>query len=218
MVQAGHMSEDIQVEGEVRLATVERAPHPGDMSDKPTRAESAYEALERLPDNVVGEIIAGELYVSPRPRMRHGRAAGRIFKRLMPFDEEPGQAGPGGWVFVVEQQLHLSGDVLVPDLSGWRRERLPEIPDVVGITLAPDWLCEVLSPSTEALDRKRKMAVYARERVGHVWLVDPRQRTLEVYRLENGAWKQLGVHTGDVTVHAEPFEVLPFELGSLWEY
>jgi len=217
MAQAGHMSENVQVEGEVRVATTGTGPHPEDMSDKPSRPESAYEALERLPENVVGEIIAGELYVSPRPRMRHGRAAGRLFKRLGPFDEEPGQAGPGGWVLLPEPELHLGGEVLVPDIAGWRRERLPEIPDVVGCTVAPDWLCEVLSPSTEALDRNRKMAVYARERIGHVWLVDPRSRTLEVYRLEEGAWRKLGVHTGEVTVHAEPFEVLPVELGSLWE-
>ena len=217
MVQAGHMSENVQVEGEVRVATTGTGPHPEDMSDKPSRPESAYEALERLPENVVGEIIAGELYVSPRPRTRHGWAAFQLGYELGSLTRGPGRGGPGGWVFLPEQELHFDGDVLVPDLSGWRRERLPEIPDVVGITIAPDWLCEVLSPSTEALDRNRKMAVYARERIGHVWLVDPRSRTLEVYRLEEGAWKKLGVHTGEVTVHAEPFEVLPVELGSLWE-
>ncbi|MFP2908070.1 Uma2 family endonuclease [Pyxidicoccus sp. 3LFB2] len=188
------------------------------MSDKPSRPESAYEALERLPPNVVGEIIDGELYVSPRPRMVHGRAAFRLGKRLMPFDDEPGQEGPGGWVFIPEPELHLGGDVLVPDLAGWRRERMPEMPDVVGVELAPDWLCEVLSPSTEKLDRARKMAVYAREGVKHLWLADPRPQTLEVYRLEGGNWLLLGTHTGDAAVHAEPFDALPFNLGSLWQF
>ncbi|QSQ22630.1 Uma2 family endonuclease [Pyxidicoccus parkwayensis] len=181
------------------------------------RPESVYEELERLPPNVVGEIIDGELYVSPRPRTIHGRAAFRLGKRLMPFDEEPGQEGPGGWVFIPEPELHLGGDVLVPDLAGWRRERMPEMPDVVGVELAPDWLCEVLSPSTEKLDRARKMAVYAREGVRHLWLADPRPQTVEVYRLEGSRWLLLATHAGNATVRAEPFEAIPVNLSSLWE-
>lgn len=210
------MSEDIQVEGAERLATRYAGPHPEDMSDKP-RPEGLYEELERLPPNVVGEIIGGELYVSPRPRTVHGRAAFRLGKSLGPFDEEPGQEGPGGWLLIPEPELHLGGDVLVPDLAGWRRERMPEMPDVVGVELAPDWLCEVLSPSTEKLDRARKMAVYAREGVKHLWLVDPRPQTLEVYRLEGTRWLLLATHAGDATVHAEPFEALPLRLASFWQ-
>nr|AYM52748.1 hypothetical protein [Archangium disciforme] len=119
-------------------------------------------------------------------------------------------------MFLQEPELHLDSDVLVPDLAGWRRERMPEVPDVVGIELVPDWLCEVLSPSTEKLDRARKMAVYAREGVRHLWLVDPRPQTLEVYRLEDGRWLLLGTHAGNNQVHAEPFEALPMDLSSLW--
>jgi Uma2 family endonuclease len=211
------MSEDIQVEEAERLARRYAEPHPEGMGDKPSRREIAYEALERLPSNVVGEIIDGELYVSPRPRMIHGRATFRLGKQLMPFDEEPGLEGPGGWIFISEPELHLGEDVLVPDLAGWRRERMPELPDVVGVEQAPDWLCEVLSPSTEKLDRARKMAVYAREGVRHLWLADPRPQTLEVYRLEGGKWLLLSTHTGDAVVHAEPFDALPFKLGSLWQ-
>jgi Uma2 family endonuclease len=212
------MSEDILVEGEGRLATRCAEPHPEDMSDKPSRPESVYEALGRLPPNVVGEIIDGELYVSPGPRLVHSLTASRLYRRLGPFDDqEKGGASPGGWLFLFEPRLHLRGDVLEPDLAGWRRERMPELPDVVGAELAPDWLCEVLSPSTEALDRNRKMAVYAREGVKHVWLVDPRPQTLEVYRLETGSWLLLGRHTGDAVVHAEPFDALPLQLGSLWQ-
>ncbi len=211
------MSEDVQVEGEERLATRYAAPHPEGMSDKPSRRDIAYEALERLPPNVVGEIIDGELHVSPRPRMIHGRASFLLGKRLMPFDDEPGQEGPGGWLFIAEPELHLGEDVLVPDLAGWRRERMPVMPDVVGVELAPDWLCEVLSPSTEKLDRARKMAVYAREGVKHLWLADPRLQTLEVYRLEGTSWLLLATHSGDAVVHAEPFDVLPLKLASLWQ-
>jgi Uma2 family endonuclease len=218
MVHAGHMSEDILVEGEGRLATRYAEPHPEDMSDKPSRPESVYEALERLPPHVVGEILGGELYVSPGPRLVHSLATSRLYRRLGPFDEqERGGTNPGGWLFLFEPRLHLSGDVLEPDLAGWRRERMPELPDTVGLELSPDWVCEVLSPSTEALDRNRKMAVYAREGVRHLWLVDPRPQTLEVYRLESGSWLLLGTHTGNAEVHAEPFDALPLKLTSLWQ-
>ncbi|ATB50908.1 Uma2 family endonuclease [Corallococcus macrosporus] len=186
------------------------------MGDEPP-PEQIYEALERLPLNVVGEIIDGELHVSPRPGTLHGRAAIRLGQQLAPFDPELGAEGPGGWVILPKPELHLGCNVLVPDLSGWRRERMPEIPDVVGVELAPDWLCEVLSPSTAALDRSRKMTHYAREGVNHLWLVDPRIQLLEIYRREGERWQRLGAHTGDATVHAEPFEAQKLNLGSLWQ-
>ncbi|KFA91986.1 Uma2 family endonuclease [Archangium violaceum] len=185
------------------------------MSDERSRRDELYAELEKLPPNVVGEIVGGELYASPRPASPHARAASRLGGELMgPFDR--GRGGPGGWVILDEPELHLGEDVLVPDLAGWRRERMPEMPHTVGFTLAPDWACEVLSPSTARLDRARKMVVYAREGVRHFWLVDPLLQTLEVYRLENGRWSLLGTHAGGVTVHAEPFEALALELGALW--
>lgn len=110
----------------------------------------------------------------------------------------------------------MNQDVLVPDIAGWRRERMPEMPDTVGFTLAPDWLCEVLSPSTAALDRGRKLRVYAREGVKHVWLVDPEVQVLEVYRLEGWRWLLLDTYVGAASVRAEPFEALSLELGALW--
>jgi len=198
------------------VAAIEGNPHAGDMNDAPSRRDVLYAELERLPPNVVGEIIGGELYVSPRPAIRHARASTRLGGELGgPFDR--GRGGPGGWVLLDAPELRLDQDVLVPDLAGWRRERMPELPDVVGVTLAPDWVCEVLSPSTAALDRARKMAVYAREGVRHLWLVDPAPRTLEVYRLEQGGWRVLPTHVDNDRVRAEPFEALALELGALWE-
>jgi Uma2 family endonuclease len=208
------MSEDIQVQGEERLATVGSRPHPEGMGDKPEPG-SVYEARERLPEHVVSEIIGGELYVSPRPTLSHSEAAYRLGVLLGPY--ALGREGLGGWRIFTEPELHLGADILIPDLGGWRRERMPRRPRVVGVTLAPDWICEILSPSTEKLDRGQKMAVYAREGVKHLWLVSPRTQSLEVYRLEDGSWAKLGMHTGDAVVHAEPFEALPLELALLWE-
>jgi len=211
------MSEHIHGQWEGQVAATGAGLHPGDMSDKPPRREATYEDLERVPPNFVGEIVGGELHVSPRPRTMHARAAFRLGGALGPFDRNPGGGEPGGWVLLSEPELHLGGEALVPDLAGWRRERLPELPDAAALTLAPDWVCEVLSPSTEALDRVRKMGSYAREGVKHLWLVDPRSQVLEVYRLEGGRWSRLGAHLGHATVHVEPFDALALELSALWE-
>ncbi|RKH40822.1 Uma2 family endonuclease [Corallococcus sp. AB049A] len=181
-----------------------------------TRKPATYADLEALPSNQVGEIVNGELYASPRPANPHASAAWHLGGELYgPF--ERGRGGPGGWLILSEPELHLGKDVLVPDLAGWRRERLSKLSKVVGIQMAPDWLCEVLSPSTSRLDRVRKLPIYAREGVKHVWLVDPREHMLEVYRLEGGHYLLLGAYGDAETVHAEPFEALPLELKVLWE-
>src|SRR5206468_11525374 len=132
---------------------------------------ATYQDLLALPEHVVGEIIGGELIVSPRPGPRHAVAASVLGGELVP-PYHSGRGGPGGWWILFEPELHLGDDVLVPDLAGWRRERMPAVPDVPFFTLAPDCLCEVTSPATRALDRVRKMPIYARERVGHLWLLD----------------------------------------------
>ncbi|MFL5354162.1 Uma2 family endonuclease [Archangium sp.] len=180
-----------------------------------SKRRATYEDLETVPPNCVGEIVDGELYVSPRPASPHFRAASRLGMLLGgPFDL--GEGGPGGWLIVDEPELHLGDDALVPDLAGWRQERMPEMPHTAAVTLAPDWVCEVVSPVTEALDRDKKMAAYAREGVSYVWLVEPLQRSLEVFRLEGRHWISQGHWRGDVTVQAEPFSVLSLKLTLLW--
>jgi Uma2 family endonuclease len=181
-----------------------------------TRAPVTYADLEALPAHVVGEILHGELVVSPRPAPKHARACSRLSMRLgPPFDL--GDGGPGGWGILFEPELHLGADVVVPDLAGWRRERLPSLPEIAWFELAPDWVCEVLSPSTARHDRAQKLAIYARERVAHAWLVDPLARTLEVLRLVGEAgWLIAGVHGGDAVVRAEPFAAIELDLLSLW--
>jgi Uma2 family endonuclease len=172
--------------------------------------------LEALPENVVGEIIDRELFVSPRPASPHAMATSRLGALLLSrFDL--GEPGPGGWFILDEPELHLGEDVLVPDLGGWRRQRMPVFPRTAAFALPPDWVCEVLSPSTKVLDWKLKLPVYAREGVSHVWLVNPEQRTLEVLRLEEGRYTQLALHEGTSIVRAEPFEALAVELALLWE-
>jgi Uma2 family endonuclease len=165
---------------------------------------------------MVAEIIDGELVTSPRPATPHARAASRLGMELGgPFDR--GKGGPGGWLILDEPELHLHDDVLVPDIAGWRRERMPELPETAALDLPPDWLCEVLSPGTQGRDRVEKMAAYAREGVPWVWLVDPSARTLEVFHLEGGKWVvRLGAR-GDTAVRAEPFESFELELAALWE-
>jgi Uma2 family endonuclease len=131
-----------------------------------------------------------------------------------PFDR--GRDGPGGWFVLDEPELHLGEDVLVPDVAGWRRERMPRVPRTAAFTLAPDWVCEVLSPSTMAWDRAAKLPVYAREGVRHVWLVDPEARTLEVFRLAGELYTLLVTHAGPARVRAEPFDAIELELALLW--
>jgi Uma2 family endonuclease len=124
--------------------------------------------------------------------------------------------GPGGWLLLAEPELHFGSDVLVPDLAAWRRERLPTAPAAAYLTLPPDWLCEVRSPSTETIDRAKKLKIYARESVGFVWLLEPLLQTLEVLRLQSQRWSLLAKHEGDAKVRAEPFDAVELELGSIW--
>jgi Uma2 family endonuclease len=182
---------------------------------RPGARPATYDDLLALPEHVVGEIIAGELIVSPRPAPRHAVATSVLGGELGP-PYHSGRGGPGGWWILDEPELHLSDDVLVPDLAGWRRVRLPVVADAPYFTLPPDWICEVLSPGTARLDRQRKLAVYAREGARHAWLLDPIERTLEVLRLDGRQWVIVGVHANEEEVRAEPFEATLLPLAGLW--
>jgi Uma2 family endonuclease len=181
----------------------------------PTKSRATYEDLLLVPENKVAEIIDGELHVSPRPASRHALAASGLANSLGPPFHD-GRGGPGGWWILFEPELHLGEDVLVPDLAGWRRERMPKFPDAPAFTIAPDWVCEVVSPATEGIDRARKMPTYARVGPSHLWLVNPLARTLEVYRICEGRSVLLGTHEGEATVRAAPFDAVELDLGRLW--
>lgn len=179
---------------------------------------ATYDDLLKLPDHVVGEIIAGELIVSPRPASPHARASSILGAELVGSFDGPsaGGPGPGGWWIVDEPELHFGADVLVPDLAGWRRERMPRMPNVPAFELPPDWVCEVVSPSTERIDRTRKMGVYARVGVPHLWLVNPLVHTLEVFMLDGGAWKLVATYGGNERVRAVPFDAVELDLSRWW--
>ena len=185
------------------------------MAAKTAPPRATYADIQALPENVVGEILEGVLYTQGRPAMRHSLAGSALGEELGPPFKR-GRGGPGGWVILDEPELHLGLDVVVPDLAGWRRETMPEVPDVAACTIAPDWACEVLSPSTAGKDRGKKMPIYARERVAHVWLVDTTPRTLEVFRLDGDTYRLIAAFEGDARVRAEPFDAIELDLSVLW--
>jgi Uma2 family endonuclease len=183
---------------------------------QPRRRPARYEDLFSLPDNQVGEIIEGQLHANPRPAPRHARASSSLgIKVGGPFDQGEGE-GPGGWWILDEPELHLGSDILVPDLAGWRRQRLPSLPETAWFELAPDWVCEVLSPATARLDRMSKMPLYASDEVAYCWLVDPASRTLEAFKLSDGQWLLQASFVDQAEVAVEPFDAVSFPLEALW--
>ena len=180
---------------------------------------AVYEDLFGLPENIVGEILNGVLETHPRPAPRHALAAsslgGEIFK---PYGH--GQGGPGGWMILFEPALHLGTDVMVPDLAGWRRERMPSLPETAWFECVPDWVCEVLSPSTGKTDRAIKMPLYAYYGVEYLWLVDPDLQLLEAYQLQSESagnkWVLLKTLRDDQSVSLPPFTETSFDLSVLW--
>jgi Uma2 family endonuclease len=187
----------------------------------PNLAPDVVDGYRNAPETMLAEIIDGELLTMPRPHRQHVHAASALGEELGPPFRR-GRGGPGGWVILDEPELHLGPlpDVVIPDLAGWRRERIPADflagTEPAFIPLAPDWCCEVLSPSTERVDRGRKLAIYHREGVGHVWLVSPTLRSVEVYRRADIGWLLVATFEGDAVVRAEPFDAVPLELAGLW--
>ncbi len=181
--------------------------------------EATYDDILAAPEHMIAEIVDGQLVLSPRPAAPHAQAgsfAGAVL--TVSFSRKPGGAGdpPGGWWILDEPELHLGRHVLVPDLAGWRRERLPVLRNVPYFTLPPDWVCEVVSPASARRDRVRKLSIYGEFGVRHAWLIDPLQRVLEVYRLEDGRWVRAAAHADDAKARVEPFEAVELELADWW--
>jgi Uma2 family endonuclease len=179
---------------------------------------ATYEDLCRVPEGKIAEILGGELVVQSRPAARHARAATLLSEDVGPFNRKPGgPRGPGGWFILFEPELHLGEDVVVPDIAGWRRERMAQIPDAAYFTLAPDWVCEVISPGTMKRDRVDKPRIYAREKVAFLWLLEPVGKTLEVLQLEGQYWVPIAAFQGDEKIRAAPFDAIELEMERWWE-
>ena len=179
------------------------------------RGPATYADLEALPENVIGELIDGELFTSPRPSSLHAIAEAGFVEELRGRFQS-GRGGPGGWWILPEPELRLGTDVLVPDLAGSRRERLPEKPTIAHFTLVPDWVCEILSPSNALLDRVKKLPKYAEHGVRHLWLADPAPKTLDAFVLENGRWSLLKSFVGGIKATIPPFDAIEIDLAVVW--
>ena len=195
------------------MSPMTRAPRNPDATPGPARA--TYQDVLDAPAHRVAEIVEGVLHTHPRPAMPHARASSVLGRRIgTPYHDKIG--GPGGWWIIDGPELHPGEDILVPDLAGWRRERMPDYPETAYVTLAPDWVCEVLSASTRRLDLHGKRPIYAREGVSHLWLVDPADRALEAFELRHGEWVLIASAKDDDPICIRPFDAITFSLGDLW--
>ena len=186
------------------------------MQEKVKR-RATYADLKAVPPHLVAEILNGRLVTHPRPAPPHGTSSTSLTDELVgPFQKRKG--GPGGWVFIGEPELHRGEDVAVPELAGWRRTRMTQMPTTAFIALAPDWICEVISPSTEDYDRGEKSEIYARAGIPHFWIIDPLIKKLEVHELRDGRWLLLQTVSQHQTVVAPPFDAVSFSLGMLWPF
>jgi Uma2 family endonuclease len=179
------------------------------------RRPATYQDVLDAPRHLVAELIHGALHLHPRPALWHARASFKLSARL----DDPygrGRGGPGGWHFAIEPELHLGAEVLVPDLAGWQRTRMPEYPNAPAATLAPDWLCEILSPATRTYDTTEKRDIYAAHCVQYLWFIDPEARTLEAFARRDAAWLLLANLHDDAPVRVAPFEATSFPLSDLW--
>jgi Uma2 family endonuclease len=180
--------------------------------------DGLYDAYLEVPEHQRAEIVNGTLYVMSRPAPPHANAASMLGVEIGgPFQR--GRGGPGGWWIFDEPELQLvPKEPIAPDLAGWRRERMPQVPKTTWFTLVPDWVCEVLSRSTEKIDRDEKLPYYAAHGVPHVWLIDPIDKRLEVYTLHGSTqrWREVRIYEGDATVRADPFGAIELDLSALW--
>lgn len=180
------------------------------------KKRALYDDLCRIPEGTRGEIINGELIVTPRPSRRHTLTTTLLGTRVTSSYHYGEGGGPGGWIIIIEPEIGLGEDILVPDLAGWKQERFPVSEPHNWISAPPDWVCEVLSPGTVGKDKIRKMLVYARHEIPFAWVIDPLEKTLEVYRLELKRWVVSGLHGEKDKVRAEPFMELEIDLNDLW--
>ena len=179
------------------------------------KPRATYRDVLDAPEGMVAELIDGVLYMQARPAPGH-LVSGSVLGMVLGPPFQLGWGGPGGWWIIDEPELHLGGNVLVPDVAGWRRDRMPDMPETAWFELAPDWVCEILSPSTRRLDLFAKRPLYAEHGVRHLWIVDPVDRILEAFALREGEWVLTATLADDAEVALAPFDAVPFPLDALW--
>lgn len=182
---------------------------------EPAKKNASYEDLHHIPENMIGEIVNGELHAMPRPSPRHAKVSSDL-GAIITYPYRFGRGGPGGWIILDEPELQMGGHILVPDIAGWRKERFPSRLEANWIDVPPDWICEVLSPATVRLDKTRKMPIYAEHGVKHIWLINPLDKTLDVFKLAAGGWLLLSTHVENDKARAEPFLEIEIDLADLW--
>jgi Uma2 family endonuclease len=174
--------------------------------------------LRAIPEDRTAHLVEGRIYSHARPRVAHADLMGALFREISSAFNDTRRGGPGGWLFLIEPELRIGRDILVPDIAAWRRERMPRAPAVSQIALAPDWICEVLSKGTEAFDRGPKRRCYARGQVTHLWYVQPESKLIEVFRKEGEFYASVSEGLFNARIALEPFEAAPIELGELGEW
>lgn len=182
------------------------------------RRLATYDDLASLPEGARAEVVRGVLLTMPAPLPRHARVQQGLTRYVGgPFDGDDGRGGPGGWWILTEVDVQLSAhDIVRPDASGWRRPRLPDPWNERPIEVVPDWVCEVISPTSAAHDRVTKRALYAAHGVPFYWIIDPVERTLEALRLVDGRWVDAGAFDSQATARVPPFDAVELELARLY--
>jgi Uma2 family endonuclease len=186
-------------------------------TSKPSMKPPTLADLDALPPGIVGEIIEGVLYTMTKPRARHQRTGTGIGSDLRgPFDL--GRGGPGGWWIIAEPGIELPNDTkeISPDVAGWRRERMPELPVDEPIRVVPDWVCEILSKTTRRHDQLVKLPYYADVGVPYAWIVDLEARVLTAQRLESGRWLTIGTYSDETEARIAPFDAVPLNVADWW--
>jgi Uma2 family endonuclease len=211
----GGLGNKLSTEGSLASGSTCLQTYPMGYGARHLQGPATLADLEALPETLVGEIIDGTLYTHARPRPDHSDLEGALIEVLRgPFHR--GRGGPGGWWIMVEPGVQVDGSPeFNPDLAGWHRERVATLP-ADRWTIAPDWACEILSPTTRAYDQRIKRPFYARIGIRHLWFIDMEARTLTVSELSNGRWVEVGVYGEDDIIRAVPFDAIELKLGELW--
>ncbi|MBI4817343.1 MAG: Uma2 family endonuclease [Deltaproteobacteria bacterium] len=179
---------------------------------------SFREIISALPPHLRGEVINGRLTVMPCPAPRHANAAGALHDQLGPAFQRA-RGGPGGWWILAQPELTLGDpdfEPIDPDVAGWRVQTMPHLPEAAAVSIVPDWVCEILSPSTEVYDRAEKLPYYARAGIKHAWIVDPEGLVLEAFENDAGIFRPIGSWRDDALARVPPFEAIDLELSWLW--